>query len=141
MPVHLLLHARDALDAAGDEDLTFAGDEGFPGDAYNNNNIWQFAPRIGVVWDPTGDGRQTIRAVVRPLTRLNEAMLNITQAKLDNRILVERDDEVGEALRNLQTRQAIVGFDGEELKATEKRASTRGEAGTLTLAAGRIGCE
>jgi hypothetical protein len=42
--------------------LTFAGDEGFPGDAYNNNNIWQFAPRLGVVWDPTGDGRQTIRA-------------------------------------------------------------------------------
>jgi PAS domain S-box-containing protein len=79
-------------------------------------------------------GRQTIRAVVRPLTRLNEAMLNITQAKLDNRILVERDDEVGEALRNLQTLQAIVRFDREELKATEKRASTRRKAEMFKLA-------
>ena len=50
-------------------------------------------------------GRQTIRAMVWPLARLNKGMLNITQAKLDNRIQVERDDEIGEALRNLQTMQ------------------------------------
>jgi methyl-accepting chemotaxis protein len=46
-------------------------------------------------------GLQTIRAIVRPLGRLNEAMLNITQAKLDTRILVDCDDETGVALRNL----------------------------------------
>ncbi|MGL9622637.1 methyl-accepting chemotaxis protein [Bradyrhizobium sp. U531] len=69
--------------------------------------------------------RQTIRAIVRPLQRLNDAMLSINQAKLDNRIVVERDDELGAALRNLQTLQAIVRFDRDELKATEKRAATQ----------------
>jgi PAS domain S-box-containing protein len=79
-------------------------------------------------------GRQTIRAVVRPLTRLNKVMLNITQAKLDNRIQVERDDEVGEALRNLQTMQSIVRFDREELKSTEKRAAVQRKADMTRLA-------
>ncbi len=81
-------------------------------------------------------GRQTIRAVVRPLTRLNEVMLNITQAKLDNRISVERDDEVGEALRNMQTLQAIVRFDREELKSTERRAAVQRKAEMTRLADG-----
>jgi aerotaxis receptor len=81
-------------------------------------------------------GRQTIRAVVRPLTRLNEVMLNITQAKLDNRIRVERDDEVGEALRNMQTLQAIVRFDREELKSTEKRAAVQRKVEMTRLADG-----
>jgi PAS domain S-box-containing protein len=79
-------------------------------------------------------GRQTIRAVVWPLTRLNKVMLNITQAKLDNRIQVDRDDEVGEALRNLQTMQSIVRFDREELKSTEKRAAVQRKADMTRLA-------
>jgi PAS domain S-box-containing protein len=81
-------------------------------------------------------GMQTIRAIVRPLGRLNEAMLNITQAKLDTRILVERDDEIGEALRNLQTVQAIVRFDREELKATERRAAVERKSDMVKLANG-----
>jgi aerotaxis receptor len=81
-------------------------------------------------------GMQTIRAIVRPLGRLNEAMLNITQAKLDTRILVERDDEIGVALRNLQTVQAIVRFDREELKATERRSAVQRKSDMVRLANG-----
>ena len=78
--------------------------------------------------------RQTIGAIVRPLKSLNDAMLNITQAKLDSRIVVERDDEIGESLRNLQTVQAIVRFDREELKATERRAALLRKADMNKLA-------
>jgi aerotaxis receptor len=81
-------------------------------------------------------GMQTIRAIVRPLGRLNEAMLNVTQAKLDTRIFVERDDEIGVALRNLQTVQAIVRFDREELKATERRAAVQRKSDMIKLADG-----
>jgi aerotaxis receptor len=81
-------------------------------------------------------GMQTIRAIVRPLGRLNEAMLNITQAKLDTRIFVERDDEIGVALRNLQTVQAIVRFDREELKATERRSAVQRKSDMVRLANG-----
>jgi methyl-accepting chemotaxis protein/aerotaxis receptor len=73
---------------------------------------------------------------VRPLQRLNGAMLNVTEGKLDNRIKVERDDEVGVALRNLMTVQAIVRFDREELKATERRAAVHRKAEMNKLADG-----
>jgi PAS domain S-box-containing protein len=81
-------------------------------------------------------GRQTIRAIARPLQLLNDAMLNITQGKLDSRILVERDDEIGVALRNLQTVQAIVRFDREELKATEARSAVQRKSDMVKLANG-----
>ncbi|HEX9366056.1 MAG TPA: carboxypeptidase-like regulatory domain-containing protein, partial [Vicinamibacterales bacterium] len=43
--------------------LMFAGDPGFPNNGSNNhNNYKQFAPRVGIVWDPKGDNVQTIRA-------------------------------------------------------------------------------
>ena len=43
--------------------LVFPGDPGFPTDGGNTGNKWaQFAPRVGVVWDPAGDNVQTIRA-------------------------------------------------------------------------------
>ncbi|GMP04085.1 MULTISPECIES: methyl-accepting chemotaxis protein [Bradyrhizobium] len=78
--------------------------------------------------------RQTIRAIVRPLQRLNDAMLSINQGKLDNRIVVERDDELGAALRNLQTLQAIVRFDRDELKASERRSAAQRKAEMIKLA-------
>ena len=45
--------------------LVFPGDPGFPTNKANNDNdLNQFAPRFGFVWDPNGDARQTIRAGV-----------------------------------------------------------------------------
>ena len=46
-----------------------------------------------------------------PLQQLNDVMASIVQDKLDTRIVVERDDELGVALRNLQTVQTIVRFN------------------------------
>jgi hypothetical protein len=42
--------------------LMFAGDEGMPGKQIARNQLSNFAPRAGVVWDPNGEGRETIRA-------------------------------------------------------------------------------
>ena len=80
--------------------------------------------------------RQTILAIVRPLGRLNDAMANITRGNLGNRILVERDDEIGVALRNLQTVQVIVRFDREEIKAAERRVEIQRKSDMVRLADG-----
>ncbi|NPV23329.1 methyl-accepting chemotaxis protein [Bradyrhizobium aeschynomenes] len=71
---------------------------------------------------------QTIRAVLKPLKVLNDSMQSITAGKLDNRIPVERDDEIGEALRNLQTVQSIVRFNSEEVKAVQRSAEVKRKA-------------
>ncbi|NPU63770.1 PAS domain-containing protein [Bradyrhizobium sp. 83012] len=71
---------------------------------------------------------QTIRAVLRPVKVLNDSMQSITAGKLDNRIPVERDDEIGEALRNLQTVQSIVRFNSEEVKAVQRSAEVKRKA-------------
>jgi len=43
--------------------FTYPGDPGFPGGKGGMNKQWNsFAPRIGLAWDPKGDGRMTIRA-------------------------------------------------------------------------------
>ena len=77
---------------------------------------------------------QTLRAIGEPIRRLNNEMVNITQGKLDNRITVERDDEIGEALRNLQTLQTMSRFDQEELKASERRSAAQRKADMVKLA-------
>jgi hypothetical protein len=42
--------------------LMFAGDDGFPNNGANTANRYnQFAPRAGIVWDPSGEGTQTLR--------------------------------------------------------------------------------
>ncbi|MGP8243831.1 MAG: carboxypeptidase regulatory-like domain-containing protein, partial [Bryobacteraceae bacterium] len=41
--------------------LFFVGDPGIPR-GYTNKRYSTLAPRLGIVWDPKGDGRQTIRA-------------------------------------------------------------------------------
>ena len=41
--------------------LFFPGDPGEPS-GYTFSRPWMFEPRVGVAWDPKGDGRQTIRA-------------------------------------------------------------------------------
>jgi len=42
--------------------LMFPGDDGYPGSSIARNHLWQLAPRIATVWDPKGEGRQTLRA-------------------------------------------------------------------------------
>ena len=41
--------------------LIFTGDDGMPGKSVARRDLWNFAPRVGVVWDPQGEGRQTLR--------------------------------------------------------------------------------
>ncbi|MFN7923060.1 MAG: TonB-dependent receptor [Bryobacteraceae bacterium] len=52
--------------------LSFYGDQGIP-KAYFNNRIPLFSPRMGLVWDPTGSGRQSLRvsaAILRDTAEL-----------------------------------------------------------------------
>jgi carboxypeptidase family protein len=42
--------------------LTFPGDPGYPGNAATSARYWDFAPRLGLVFDPRGHGRETLRA-------------------------------------------------------------------------------
>ncbi len=81
-------------------------------------------------------GLQTIRAVGRPLEQLNAAMARIAQGLFNSRIGIERDDEIGVALRNVQAMQAKLGFDREEQKDTEKRVALQRKADMTKLANG-----
>ena len=81
-------------------------------------------------------GVQALRAINEPMRHLIGEMLNISEGKLDNRVFVARDDEIGEALRNLQTLQTLVRFNAEELKAIERRASVQRKADMVKLASG-----
>lgn len=73
-------------------------------------------------------GLFTIRAIGRPLRLLNDVMSNIAQGVFTSRVVIERDDEVGIALRNVQAMQAKLGFDREEQKDTELRTSVQRKA-------------
>ena len=46
----------------GPAGLYFPGDPGFPTKAGMEKQWKNFGPRVGVAWDPTGDGRTSIRA-------------------------------------------------------------------------------
>ncbi len=41
--------------------LQYPGDPGVPS-SFSKNQYWKFEPRAGIAWDPTGNGRQVIRA-------------------------------------------------------------------------------
>ena len=43
--------------------FTYPGDDGFPNGKAGMNKVWSnIAPRVGVAWDPNGDGRMSVRA-------------------------------------------------------------------------------
>ncbi|MGH9383301.1 MAG: carboxypeptidase regulatory-like domain-containing protein [Vicinamibacterales bacterium] len=42
--------------------LIFPGDEGYPGDGTTHGKLAMFAPRVGAIWTPGGDGKTSIRA-------------------------------------------------------------------------------
>jgi aerotaxis receptor len=52
-------------------------------------------------------------------------MAKIAQGLFNSRVIVERDDEIGMALRNIQAMQAKLGFDREQEKDTEKRVAVQ----------------
>lgn len=79
-------------------------------------------------------GRQTVRAIEGPMRHLNEVMMNLVQDKLDNRIEIERDDEIGEALRHLQTVQTLIRFSREEVNATQRRADVQRQSDMTRIA-------
>ncbi len=41
--------------------LVFPGDDAMPGKSIANNDWWNVAPRVGLVFDPKGEGRETLR--------------------------------------------------------------------------------
>lgn len=79
-------------------------------------------------------GLLTIRAIGRPVGQLNSVMANIAQGRFNTRITIERDDELGVALRNLQALQAKLGFDREERQDSERHAAAQRKADMLKLA-------
>ncbi|MCL5746260.1 MAG: carboxypeptidase regulatory-like domain-containing protein [Acidobacteria bacterium] len=42
--------------------LFFPGDDGMPGESGTSQRLANFAPRLGLIWDPTGGGVMTVRA-------------------------------------------------------------------------------
>lgn len=79
-------------------------------------------------------GLQTIRAIGRPLGHLNDVMSIIAQGRFNSRITVERDDEIGIALRGLQALQAKLGFDRESQKDMEAKVVVQRKADMHRLA-------
>ncbi|WP_213771359.1 methyl-accepting chemotaxis protein [Bradyrhizobium sp. dw_78] len=79
-------------------------------------------------------GLHIMNAVGGPMRHLNDTLMNIVQGKLDSRVRVERDDEIGEALRNVQTVQTIVRFSHAEVKAVEQRAAIQRKTEMARLA-------
>jgi hypothetical protein len=41
--------------------LIFTGDPEMPGKSVARRDLWNFGPRVGVVWDPKGEGLETLR--------------------------------------------------------------------------------
>jgi methyl-accepting chemotaxis protein/aerotaxis receptor len=81
-------------------------------------------------------GLATMRAIRGPMQHLNDTLVNLVQDKLDNRIVIDRDDEIGEALRNLQTVQTIIRFSRDEVQAVQRRAEGQRKADMTRLADG-----
>ncbi|MGL9622442.1 methyl-accepting chemotaxis protein [Bradyrhizobium sp. U531] len=76
-------------------------------------------------------------AIGRPVRRLKDAMEQIQQGNYNSRIVVERDDELGHSLRDVQAMQSKLGFDLEEQRTRrtmaeeEKREALQQMAATV----------
>ena len=82
-------------------------------------------------------GLQAIRAITRPVTHLNAILGEIGKGRLNSRIRVERDDEIGNALRSVQAMQSQLAFDIEQrgerirISETEKAKALNDMASTV----------
>src|SRR3954449_2360854 len=81
-------------------------------------------------------GLTTMRAVQGPMQQLNDTLVNLVQDKLVNRSLIQRDDEICEALRNLQTVQTFIRFSRDEVQAVQRRAEGQRKTDMTKLADG-----
>src|SRR5690606_11450861 len=77
----------------------------------------------------------TAAAFSRPVKHLNQTMLNLARDKFDNRIEIERDDEIGEALRHLQTVQTLIRFGRSEVAAAQRQADAQRRLAMTEIAA------
>ena len=62
--------------------LIFTGDDAMPGQSIANNDWWNFAPRVGVVCDPQGEGLETLRASYGRLYDLPHMQTYTAQAQM-----------------------------------------------------------
>ena len=61
LPAYVALeHTKVYVNAP--DGLFFPGDPGYPGNQNSVNHLNKWSPRVGVVWDPTGSGKTSIRA-------------------------------------------------------------------------------
>jgi aerotaxis receptor len=81
-------------------------------------------------------GLTTMRAIVRPIDQLNAAMDNIAQGRFSSRVVIERDDEIGMALRNVDAMQNKLAFDREQQSDMARRAAEQRHQDMQRLADG-----
>lgn len=55
--------------------IFFPGDNGFPGKSNTSGKIWNFTPRLGLIFDPRGKGQEVIRAGYGIFTDMNYTWL------------------------------------------------------------------
>jgi hypothetical protein len=60
----------------------FPGDEGMPGNSLARRDLWNFGPRVGLVWDPEGEGRQSLRTAYGRLYDLPHLQTYSTLAQM-----------------------------------------------------------
>ncbi len=79
-------------------------------------------------------GLSTMKVIGGPVEQLNKVMDNIAQGKFNTHITVDRDDELGIALRKLQALQAKLGFEQEQKRDTAERVSLQRKSDMQKLA-------
>lgn len=79
-------------------------------------------------------GLSAMKVIGGPVEQLNKVMNHIAQGKFNTRITVDRDDELGTALRNLQALQAKLGFEQEQKRDTAERAALQRKSDMRKLA-------
>jgi aerotaxis receptor len=72
-------------------------------------------------------GLTTVRAISRPLDRMIGLLQRIARGEFNSRVIIDRDDEIGIALRHLQAMQAKLGFDREVSRFEGVRRGRRAE--------------